>query len=481
MIDELVVAFGDFEQVAMLHFCGDICEQLATMSRTLQADNADVHVALSNADGLIQSLESCYPPTGPVCWGPRVTRLLRRSPNLGSDNPSNIPVANKQHKIKVTAAARDRFYQAARGTVELLVQALRERMPDSAIIGAMLKLLDARALPEGNLPADYGNAELDTVLLHFAPHAMATELREAADANAADVDLEARAKKAELRARGIKANDYVDADKLRSEWARFKFGMLKSKSGSGYQTIYRLLHNTPNRGGYTELYKVGGVLVILAMSNAISERGFSAMNNAKTKKKGRLSKGLDPKLRVVFLGPSDDSGIEKLVDAATAKVFGGAVKGRAVGARAANLVRSEKKEKKKERSGATSDSVINGKLNSPLADDGSASQISPSATFPSDKYATDVAMPELDSTMKGRKVFYVVDDGKGGYKFQKFNVTKDKGGATCAHRRRRRAARHGLRVHADGREEGRVDYDEASTEALRHSKKMVLGKEEEVE
>ena len=121
-------------------------------------------------------------------------------------------------------------------------------------------------------------------------------------------------------------------------------------------------------------------------------------------------------------------------------MFGGAVKGRAIGARAANhLVRSEKKEKKKERSGATSDFVINGKRNVPLADDGSASQISPSATFPSDKYATDVAMPELDSTMKGRKVFYVVDDGKGGYKFQKFNVTKDKGGATCAHRRRRRA------------------------------------------
>ena len=355
-----------------------------------------------------------------------MTRLLRRSSNLGSDNPGNIPVANKQHEIKVTAAARDRFYQAARGTFELLVQALRERMPDSAIIGAMLKLLDARALPEGNLPADYGNAELDTVLLHFAPHAMATELREAADANAVDGDLEARAKQAELRARGIKANDYVDADKLRSERARFKFGMLKSKSGSSYQTIYRyrLLHNTPNRGGYTELYKVGGVLVILAMSNAISERGFSAMNNAKTKKKGRLSKGLDPKLRVVFLGPSNDSEIEKLADAATAKVFGGAVKGRAVGARAANLVRSEKKEKKKERSGATSDFVINGKRNAPLADDGSASQISPSATFPSDKYATDVAMPELDSTMKGRKVFYVVDDGKGGCKFQKFNVTK---------------------------------------------------------
>ena len=58
-LDELVVAFGDFEQVAMLHFCGDICEQLATMSRTLQADNADVHVALSNVDGLIQSLGSC--------------------------------------------------------------------------------------------------------------------------------------------------------------------------------------------------------------------------------------------------------------------------------------------------------------------------------------------------------------------------------------------------------------------------------------
>ena len=58
-LGELAVAFGDFEQVAMLHFCGDICEQLATMSRTLQADNADVHVALSNVDGLIQSLGSC--------------------------------------------------------------------------------------------------------------------------------------------------------------------------------------------------------------------------------------------------------------------------------------------------------------------------------------------------------------------------------------------------------------------------------------
>jgi len=49
-------------------------------------------------------------------------------------------------------------------------------MPDGAIITALLKLFDARSLPD-QIPADYGDSELETVLENFSPKAKASGIR----------------------------------------------------------------------------------------------------------------------------------------------------------------------------------------------------------------------------------------------------------------------------------------------------------------
>ena len=151
MLDELLVAYGDFQTVAMLHFLGDICEQLSVTSKTLQGSELDIDVVLSNIDGLITSIKNDYPASGSIRWWPRMRKFLARCPTIGSSSPSDISIEGK-HVIKVTPAKRDALYQPARDAAELVSILLNERMPDAAIITSLLKLFDARALPETTPP-----------------------------------------------------------------------------------------------------------------------------------------------------------------------------------------------------------------------------------------------------------------------------------------------------------------------------------------
>ena len=426
-LDELVAAYSDFQTVGMLHFLGDVCEQLSVTSPTLQGSELDIDVVLSNIDGLITSLKNDYPASGSIRWGPRMRKFIARCPTIGSTCPSDISIAGK-HAIKVTAAKRDALYQAARDAAELVSIALNERMPDAAIITALLKLFDARALPT-TIPAEYGDLELDTVLEHFAPHAKAAESATKADADPTNAELKADAARTSKRSESIKAPDFVDADKMRSQWTLFKNGMLKKLRGSSYRTVYRLIARSESMSElYSELLKTGNVLVLIALSNAISERGFSLLNHTKTKKKARLANpGLDCKLRCVSLGPTDEEGIEATVDAATVTIFGKAIPGRAAGAVAANAVRNAKRARL-ETTAISAAGIISGKKNDAVADDSSAAQsVTAGVVFPSDKYKMDVALPVLDKPPVGKKVLYLYDDKMGGgYKYKAFSVTKGK-------------------------------------------------------
>ena len=198
--------------------------------------------------------------------------------------------------------------------------------------------------------------------------------------------------------------------------------------GSSYRTVYHLLVQSKSTSA-RELLKCGNVLVLIALSNAISERGYSLMNNAKLKKKARLvNPALDHKCRCVSLGPTSDEGIEALVDAAAVAIFGKATPRRAAGAHATHASRNAKKATREATSiGAAG--IISGQQNSAVADDGSAAQSVTAgiAFFPSDKYKTDVAMPVLDKSLVGKKAFHLYDDKTGGgYKCTVFNMASGK-------------------------------------------------------
>ena len=328
----------------------------------------------------------------------------------------------------MTVGERDKFYQAVRDASELLTTALKERMPDAPIIAALLKLFDGRAFPDP-VPSDYGSQHLETVIRHFAPHAAAKEAAAAAAADPDDDALETAADLARKRSDKIEAPDYICADKLRSEWSRFKFQVLKHKRGVGYRDVYRAIAVAADNMGYGEMVKLGSVLVLIALQNAIAERGFSLMNHTKTKKKARLDKGLDPKMRVVSLGPTDEGAITALVDSCTTTVFGKSRPARAIGAAASHKKRREVKEETA-KGRMTAADVIKGENNKAVSGDGTEAPTAASeaeVAFPEDKYKTDVPMPTLDKTLKGKKILYLFDDQDGnGLKYKPFTVKSAK-------------------------------------------------------
>ena len=101
-----------------------------------------------------------------------------------------------------------------------------------------------------------------------------------------------------------------------------------------------------------------------------------------------------------------------------------------MGAAAANEVRAKKAAKKAD-SATSAAAIIKGANNAAVAGDGTAAQgNAPLAPFPSDKYKTDVPMPDRAKSLVGKKLLYVFDDGKGdGLKWRAFNVKGAKGGS----------------------------------------------------
>ena len=285
-LDELVAAYSDFQTVGMLHFLGDVCEQLSVTSSTLQGSELDIDVVLSNIDGLITSLKNDYPASGSIRWGPRMRKFIARCPTIGSTSPSDISIAGK-HAIKVTAAKRDALYQAARDAAELVSIALNERMPDAAIITALLKLFDARALPT-TIPAEYGDLELETVLGHFAPHAKAAESATKAAADPTNAELKADAARTSKRSevhRGARLrrrrHDEKPVDVVQERHARRTCAARPTAPSTACSSRSESMSERDS-----ELLKTGNVLVLIALSNAISERGYSLLNHAKTQEEG---------------------------------------------------------------------------------------------------------------------------------------------------------------------------------------------------
>ena len=140
-----------------------------------------------------------------------------------------------------------------------------------------------------------------------------------------------------------------------------------------------------------------------------------------------MGKGLDPKCRVMSLGPTDDDAIGGLVDHCTPVVFGNARPARALGAAAANKKRTETNEAKgKGKMTAADREVIRGENNVAVTGDGTEAPTATSETpFPSsDKYQFGIAVPVLDKTLKGKKTLYLLfgDQDDRGLQYKPFNV-----------------------------------------------------------
>jgi hypothetical protein len=104
-LPELAASLLDFERVGMMFFLADITGPLNMLSLVLQKTVPDLKEVLDTIDGLSGGIKKSFPPVGAMSHGPRVTRLLERVADLGSDNPGDITIG--EHTIKVTKEKRD--------------------------------------------------------------------------------------------------------------------------------------------------------------------------------------------------------------------------------------------------------------------------------------------------------------------------------------------------------------------------------------
>lgn len=72
-------------------------------------------------------------------------------------------------------AKREKLYASVRETAGRLLDEVKDRMPDKAVIRSFL-CYDARDLPEGPLPSDYGEADIELQIAYFAPESMGKSL-----------------------------------------------------------------------------------------------------------------------------------------------------------------------------------------------------------------------------------------------------------------------------------------------------------------
>lgn len=243
--------------------------------KSLQKDVPDLMEVLNDIDGLIGGLKASYPREGKIRWGPRMQRLLGCVTNLGGDDPADITIG--EHTIEVTKEKRDTMYVhrvpsctaiglcphlcpplcssrycKVRDIGSLLVDALEERMPDHEVVRSFL-IFEPRMLPSV-VPANYGDAELEILKEHFCPPA---------------------------------GEDFVDPDALSDEWRTFVKGVLVKHRTKTLRGLFKHLSSSPEQ--YPLIQKLMMVAVLMAIVNAVAERGFSTMNDIMTKKKASPS------------------------------------------------------------------------------------------------------------------------------------------------------------------------------------------------
>jgi hypothetical protein len=395
--DELAAKLRDFKLVGFMHFLCDICEQVNILSKVLQSSIQDGHIVLGACNALVASIKDCYPQgSAPIKWGTRAGAFIAKSIGVGGACNTSVEIGGQA--IPVSAGMRDDLIQEVRDVAVLLVHELEDRMPDNAILDALL-VFDPRRAP-ALMGATYGDPEIDLLCTHFS------------------------------QGGPVKLN----GSKLRSEWLLFKYDVLKSMAGASVRACYKRLHDEAAENGglhpsYEQVFKLMAVACLLPLSNAVSERGFSFLGNIKSDEKSRMSfLKADARLRCAMLGPemSDHSAVRVLVAKATAIVFKNAVPERASGGRASGVSKRRKRAGAKHLDAAA---AISGTPHAEVPGDGSASppQRPP---FPTG-YNARAEVPlggKLGPKLRlHSQIFYLYDDNKGGgLSWHKFNINATK-------------------------------------------------------
>jgi hypothetical protein len=168
---------------------------------------------------------------------------------------------------------------------------IRGRFPKVDLLAHLAVLLDPASMPS-ELPHDYGNVSLDHVIRHYSPPA------------SDDIDDE-------------KPFTVFDAPALRTEWPTFRNLMVSQqtqhRNTHGGDLTFKafaefIFKSEALRSVFPNFSKLLHIAVIIPLSTADCERGFSKLKLIKTDRRNRLSaQTLEALMLISIEGPDPSS------------------------------------------------------------------------------------------------------------------------------------------------------------------------------
>ncbi len=235
----LVSALGAYNFIATIYLMSDVLPLLTTLSLVFQTEDVDLSVVQPQVAATISSLKLLRNQPGPSME--KLPGVLEELASYG------VTVASDHTKKQFQTGVRERY-------LDSLVENLENRFQDVGVLNAF-NLFNPKSATEANEKSDahfnsYGEGYLDTLAEHFA----AT----------------------------------IDKEKLQHEWSAMKHVIVRELPAKSTRQVMAMLSGDRTLATlYPTLSRLCSIALVLPVSTAHCERGFSTLKRIKTVPRNR--------------------------------------------------------------------------------------------------------------------------------------------------------------------------------------------------
>lgn len=253
----LLHAMKSYDFIASVYLLSDVLPKLTALSLVFQREDVDLTIIQPQVNATVSSLKLLLNHPGPYMQGLDAT-LTQLSGSFNFTTTENQRVSFKTN-------IHDKYLQN-------LISNLEDRFSDSGVLSALATIFNsqkAMCCPSDQF-SSYGEREIATISAHFTT-TVANEI-------------------------------------LLQEWSCFKHLLIAEfKEVSTRDVMSTLSANTTFSSLYPTLSKLASIALVVPVSTADCERGFSTMNRIKTDPRNRLKTDtLDKLIRLSSEGPELD-------------------------------------------------------------------------------------------------------------------------------------------------------------------------------
>ena len=254
-VKDIVARLTDFKYLASLHFLADLIGLVNVVCEGFQKDQMDSAVVTVKDDigMLLRHIEKKYMAPKKK-WHTQTAAFLKTVTNLKDmtdDEPGKVKIGNKTFPVSLNQ--RNEFYQFVTEYSTNLHETIGDRFPDFDLLNSFC-VLDASQMAEGVDLDEYGIDDITELADHY---------------------------------RGR-----IDYDKVFNEWLIVKPLMYARRETHTMNQFIAWL-NSNSAISVPNMLILFKLAAIIPIGNAVSERGFSAMNNIKGSKSNRMDSGSD--------------------------------------------------------------------------------------------------------------------------------------------------------------------------------------------